>query len=193
MKPHEEKAAKIFLTYRDFVKEQTLRYAPIPGSSEDLFQEIFIEFVSKAEQWNLDEDVRPLLVFLAKRFAHRVIDEKKRNSPELMAKVIHQLCLAAEERQKEEKTEEHGSYAEEKKALKACMDLLPKRSRALIDLYYFQGISTENIADRMLLSVNAVYLAMNRIRNRLKKCIRKTISWENHSNKNGNDFFPPRD
>ncbi len=181
MRQNEEKAARVFLTYRDFVKELTLRFAPFPGLSEDIFQEVFIEFVSKSEHWNLDEDVRPLLVMLTKRFASRAIDEKRKNMPSPLGKVVEQLCRMAEDRQSllnVHQGDDASGNEDKKQALTQCLDLLPRRSRTLIDLYYFDGISAEKIADRMLISLNAVYLAIHRVRERLRKCIRRTLGGE---------------
>lgn len=170
MKHFEEKAACLFLANRDFVKKQTLRYAPFPGISEDIFQEVFLEFVTKSDRWDLDGDIRPLLVYLVKQFAHRAIDNKKKNSHEKLGLIIEQIRGAAENW---EDRDEFASYEEQKNSLKTCLDLLPRRSRELIDLYYFKGLSAPKIAEQMLLSTNAVYLAIHRIRQRLKKCIHK--------------------
>lgn len=175
MKRQEKKAACIFLEHRDFVKEQALRFAPFPGTSEDIFQEVFIEFVSKAEHWDFDEDVRPLLVVLTRRMAARALDAKKKNLPEKLNQVVEQLCKIAENRQRTLRVGEASPYEQIRAALKHCLDLLPTRSRTLVDLYYFEKVSTERIAERMILSANAVYLSIHRVRERLKKCISKTL------------------
>lgn len=175
MKRQEKQAACHFLEHRDFVKEQALRFAPFPGTSEDIFQEVFIEFVSKAEHWNFDEDVRPLLVLLTRRVAARVLDAKKKDLPEKLNQVVEQLCKAAENRQRTLCVGDTSPYEQIRTALKHCLDLLPTRSRTLVNLYYFEKVPTERIADRMIISVNAVYLSVHRIRERLKKCIRRTL------------------
>ena len=44
-----------------FVHALALRLAPAPGLAEDIAQQVFLEFIAKAAQWDLTQDIKPLL------------------------------------------------------------------------------------------------------------------------------------
>ena len=44
-----------------FVRALALRLAPAPGLAEDIAQQVFLEFIAKAAEWDLTSDVRPPL------------------------------------------------------------------------------------------------------------------------------------
>src|SRR5437773_3605426 len=44
-----------------FVHSLALRLAPAPGMAEDIAQQVFLEFIAKASQWDLTRDIKPLL------------------------------------------------------------------------------------------------------------------------------------
>lgn len=174
MKPIEEKAANVFLLNHDFVKDQVLRYAPIPDLVDDICQQVFLEFVSKSDRWSYDEDIKPLLVGLVKNFSKRSLQEFKKNQPDSMIKLVESV-MARSEILYSGSSEFEWNYEKEKHALKTCLERLPDRHRRIVSLYYFDDHSLRDIGELMLLSVNAVSHALCRIRERLRKCIRRTL------------------
>lgn len=174
MKETERSAATIFLSLHDYVRALSLRYAPIPDISEDICQQVFLEFVSKSHLWNLDEDVRPLLRVLTKRFADRAIHEKKRTMPETLMKIAENTIRRQEEAFPEDKSDDN-LYQEEKQALKICIDSLPARSKEMIELRFFKNETIDQIAKKLSLSTVAVRHAIYRIRDKLGKCIARKV------------------
>jgi RNA polymerase sigma-70 factor (ECF subfamily) len=57
------------------------------------------------------------------------------------------------------------------RALMRCMDALSERDRNLINAIYRSKASKKVVSDRLGMSVNGLYKALNRIRQRLQKCI----------------------
>ncbi|MEY2599802.1 MAG: polymerase sigma factor SigL [Verrucomicrobiota bacterium] len=55
--------------------------------------------------------------------------------------------------------------------LRQCLDRLPPKSRALVDLRYFRNQSMEQIAAEIRLSLSATKVALLRVRRALKTCI----------------------
>ncbi|MFW5844735.1 MAG: RNA polymerase sigma factor [Planctomycetota bacterium] len=60
-------------------------------------------------------------------------------------------------------------------ALRRCRDQLPERSRELVELFYEEGLSCQETAERMGMSTVAVHKALSRIRGTLRECIRQRI------------------
>lgn len=170
MNPQEDRASQLFLQHHDFVKGRVLRYAPLPDFVEDITHQVFIEFVSKSEQWNLEKDVRPILVTLVKGFVHRAFHENRRNHPGTLMHLAEMIA---------KRTEANGNdefdYAKEKTALRKCMGRLKSRNRELVTMYYYEERSLGEIGELMLVSSNAASHALCRIREMLRKCIKRTL------------------
>lgn len=122
----------------------------------------------------LDKDVRPILVTLVKGFSKRALQEKRKHVPEALSKLVDMIV-----RRKE--LDEDFSYENEKTALKHCVERLSHRNREIIRLHYFSEFSLREIGEVMFLSPNAVSHALCRIRELLRKCIRKNINHEGGS------------
>src|SRR5256885_15352355 len=83
-----------------FVHALALRLAPVPGLAEDIAQQVFLEFIAKAAQWDLTQDIKPLLAGMTRNVARRCWRDKTREMPEQMrqlAEHIRELAAAATE------------------------------------------------------------------------------------------------
>jgi len=165
MKLSEAKAAQAFLAHHGFVKGLALRHAPLPGIADDILQQVFLEFLSKADQWDLDADVKPLLATMTRTVALRHWREKTRDMPEVVRRLAEHVRVLAEERSTPPR------YTDEIAALRDCVEKLPDRSRALIDQYYFEDLKTPQIAARLGMKTDTVCRAMGRLREKLRECI----------------------
>jgi RNA polymerase sigma-70 factor (ECF subfamily) len=68
--------------------------------------------------------------------------------------------------------------AEWKTALHQCLDQLPGKYREITDLRYREQKSCEEVAGVIEKSVDAVYMSLSRIRNRLRDCISRRLAGE---------------
>lgn len=73
--------------------------------------------------------------------------------------------------------EEYSVYpAEKKQALTECIQGFGKKSREIIRLRYEEGKSCTSISRIAKKSVDAIYMALSRIRQALKKCVEEKLS-----------------
>jgi RNA polymerase sigma-70 factor, ECF subfamily len=170
MLPNEASAAKIFLSHHGFVKGLALRHAPLPGLADDIVQQVFVEFLAKADQWDLNSDIAPLLATMTRHVALRYWREQTRKLPEVMQKLAEHVRRIAEEQSVPPR------YEEELSALRGCLDRLPDKSRMLIDLYYYASVPTHAIASQMSMKADTVRRALFRLRERLRECIEKSLA-----------------
>jgi RNA polymerase sigma-70 factor (ECF subfamily) len=63
-------------------------------------------------------------------------------------------------------------------ALHQCLDQLPEKYREMTDLRYREQKSCEEVAGMIQKSVDAVYMSLSRIRNRLRDCISRRLAGE---------------
>ena len=172
MNTHETQAAQLFLAHHDFVKGVALKYAPWPGLMEDITQQVFLEFLRKESQWDLEKDVRPLLATMTRHIALRLWRDRTREKPEVVQKLADHIRLLAEER------EAMPRYEEEISVLRTCLQKLPDKSRELIQLYYYNDIGTPEIADQLAMKADTVCRALSRVRDKLRDCIQRSLRVE---------------
>src|SRR5262245_45909150 len=165
MSDRESRITEIAESHGHFVRSTALRLAPAPGLAEDIAQQVFLEFVSKADQWDLDRDVKPLLATMTRNVALRFWREKTRAmSAEMRGLAEHIRGLA-------ECSEVEWPRPEEQAALQQCLKQLSEKSRRFIELHYEFGITSVEIASRMEMTADAVRRALFRLREQLRKCI----------------------
>ncbi|HEX8912409.1 MAG TPA: sigma-70 family RNA polymerase sigma factor [Humisphaera sp.] len=170
MQAHETRAAQLFLAHHGFVKGLAVRHAPWPGLAEDVLQQVFVEFMAKAGQWDLEADLRPLLATMTRTVALRHWREKARAMPESVRALAEHVRQLAEERAAPPR------FEDEAVALRGCLQKLPEKSRSLVDLYYYAQVPTPDIARQMGMRTETVCRAICRVREKLKECIARAIN-----------------
>lgn len=64
----------------------------------------------------------------------------------------------------------------QKQALSSCLEKLPRGHRQLVDMRYSQGKKCSEIAASFKKTVDSMYMALSRIRYRLKQCIERHLA-----------------
>jgi RNA polymerase sigma-70 factor (ECF subfamily) len=67
-------------------------------------------------------------------------------------------------------------YDDEIVALRGCLEKLPEKSRALVDMYYYKDIATAEIAEQMGMKADTVCRAICRLREKLRDCIARVLN-----------------
>jgi len=152
-----------------FVHALALRLAPGPGLTEDIAQQVFLEFIAKAAQWDLTQDIKPLLAGMTRNVARRAWREKSHHMPEVVRDLADHIRELAEAR------EVTWFNDEEKSALRRCLQKLPDKSRRLITLHYDLDVTSVEIARQMEINADAVRRALFRLRELLRKCVQRIL------------------
>ena len=152
-----------------FVHALALRLAPAAGLAEDIAQQVFLEFIAKAAQWDLTQDIKPLLAGMTRNVARRAWREKSHNMPDVVRELADHIRDLAEN------GEVSWFDEEEKNALRRCLDKLPDKSRRLIDFHYDLQITSVEIARKMEMNADAVRRALFRLREQLRKCVGRLL------------------
>lgn len=165
------KVAQLVLAHHGFVKGLAVRIAPWPGLSDDITQQVFFEFLAKQSKWDLETDVKPLLATMTRHVAMRCWRERTRRMPETVRKLadhIRELAGA------DHPDTDH--WDDEVAMLKRCLEKLPEKSRSLVDLHYYGGATTVQIAEQMAVKAEAVRQALCRLRTQLRTCIETALT-----------------
>ena len=169
MNPEENAAAQAFLAQHAFVRAVANRAAPWPGLADDITQQVFLEYIRKSARWDLTKDLRPLLATMTRMVALRHLREAVRQESPAVQKLAEHIRSLAESSLSEENSEATGG-----EALQACLRQLPERSRSLVDMHYFSGLSTREIGERIETNPDTVCRALSRVRDALRRCLKKS-------------------
>lgn len=163
-----ETVSKIFLERRDLVRSVAVRYAPSKEVIDDIVQEVYVEFASRAEKWDLRTDVSALLAVMTRNFARRMWRDYLRSLPETKRRILEILQKRSEERD--------FPYGEdEREALRGCVETLSSAGRRLIKDYYFHRIPLKEIAETMEKSPETLRRALCRYRTKLRSCVMRIL------------------
>jgi len=170
MSEHQEKGRKAWdalAEYHGFVLQQAYRAVSFPDLAEDVAQQVCADFLAKADRWDLEKDPRPLL---KKMVQHRALSAWRERA-KLLPENLQKIGLYIQQAQNTDDT----VTDERLEALQSCMQKLLENERALLKRYYFDNASTKQIAGELQKNVNAVKQAIHRIREKLWRCIEKTL------------------
>lgn len=107
-----------------FIRRLVARRLPFPGIIEDVVQEVVADFLAKADQWELQDDIRPLLAGIARKIIASHWRERAKRSPEVIARIAERLeRLNCEDISPE-------SHDLQIEALKCCLDKGLTRSKS---------------------------------------------------------------
>lgn len=166
MNEEKRKIEQLVQEHQGYVKSLAVKFAPMPSISDDIVQQVFLEFVESSEKWDMEKDVKPLLFGFTRNVARRYWREKIKNAPSHMKELAEHIRNLAEDKSPARYTEE------EKGFLRECLKKLPEKSRQLVNASYSLQLTSGDIARQMEIAANAVRGALFRIRKQLKKCIR---------------------
>lgn len=170
MDARENRAAQAFSVHHAFVRSVAIRNAPWPGLAEDIVQQVFLEFLGKEERWDLERDLRPLLTTMTRHVALRLWRERTRQMPENIQKLAEHVRQLAEDR---DGASAHESDEDQLAALRGCLAKLPYKSRSLVERYYFEERSAQDIAEQLQMKSGTVCRALCRVREKLRACLVK--------------------
>lgn len=69
----------------------------------------------------------------------------------------------------------HEGVDRRREALGHCLESIPANARRLIELTYRDGHDAATVAGRLKASVNAIYLALSKLRRRLRTCVEQRL------------------
>ena len=170
--PFEKTAAALLTKYHRFVFWQARRSVPFPDMAEDVAQQVFVDFLAKADKWDLEKDLKPLLTEMVKRSARTVWQKESKLMPEALQEIAEFV--------QRELNDENETQEDRLTALRSCMQKLPEGGRRLITRYYYDGVSVEQIAGEIRKQTVAVGKAIYRVREKLRLCIEQTLKAEEH-------------
>ena len=165
-----ETATILFLAHRHYIKAVAMRYLPYSHLADEVVQQVYVDFVSKADTWNFDGNIKSLLAVMTQNIARAYWKSESRNLPEKLQKIAEFVQKIAED-----DPVEADQYAEHLQALRKCLKKAPEKTGELVHLHYFDGMSFKEIASKMDINPDSVYRAVYRLREKMRLCIERVM------------------
>ena len=165
-----ENASALLIKYHNFVFRLARRAVTYHDLAEDVAQQTFTDFLARADEWDLEKDLRPLLMAMVQRRARSVWRERSKQLPENLQKIAGFI--------QQELNEDDDTTDTRMEALHSCMQKMPEGGRQLITRHYFDGVPTKQIAKELQKNVESVSKAIYRIREKLRLCIEQKLKAE---------------
>ncbi|MDD3588112.1 MAG: hypothetical protein PHQ75_13095, partial [Thermoguttaceae bacterium] len=127
-----EKATSLFLVHHRFVEMLAFKAAPIGNIQQDIVHDCFIAFVEKADQWNLDADVRPVLLRITRNIAVNYWKKYLRTLPEQLRET-YEYAYATRMESTEFSLCDKLATEEEVSVLRLCIQKLTPECRTILE------------------------------------------------------------
>lgn len=144
-----------------------VRDAPL---AEDVFQEVLLRALRMRESFS---DEGGVLAWARVSARNLGIDQVRRAGR--MGDILSELALDALDARLEETADSQRQRVE---AMRHCMEKLPDESRTLLRMRYDEGRKGEDLARLLRRSEAAVYKALSRLHQGLRKCINERLAQE---------------
>ncbi len=164
---------QIILLEQQRVRVYLARYVFSADQIDDIAQDVFITAYRRLETFRFESKFSTWLLAIARnkamQFLRTEIRRRRRQQNYLESTVVRQRLEQAE-------SEKPARELERIDALRDCLEKLPSHGRNMIDKFYFQKISTSQIAEAESKNNGAIRMKLFRIRQKLANCVKLKIS-----------------
>jgi len=140
---------------------------------EEAIQETALFLCNRWEDFELGTDFNAWARSVARFRTLEVL--RKRQRGRMVSLEIPQVSAAIPDEDWDRQAERDAEY---KDALTHCLRSLPDKHRNMVEMRYMQRFECSKIADRLRTSIESVYMALSRIRRRLRDCISQKLAEE---------------
>lgn len=160
--------------YKDKVYNTCLGFLRNAHDAEDVSQEVFIQVYDSIDEFREEASISTWIYKIAVTKSLELIRYRKRQKRSGFFKALNNLFSENNEEIEDEDTEfsHPGIQLENKERAQVLMkeiEQLPKRQRVAFTLQKMEGLSYQEVADVMELSIPAVESLLHRARQNLKK------------------------
>ena len=159
-----------FLAQRETIFAFLMAHARDPHVAEDVFQDVGVSVIQAAAKGTVPDSPIAWFMTLAKsRLIDHVRREQRHHRHLRSLDVLGEVIAQSLTEHPQPATEHH----EHLRHLRACLDTLGHRARAILDHRYQDGASSARIAELMGWSEPAVRVALTRTRRALADCVER--------------------
>jgi RNA polymerase sigma-70 factor (ECF subfamily) len=168
----------IVIAYQDSIYNLCVYMIGDPANAEDVTQEVFLKAYQKLKSFTPNATIYTWLYRIA---VNTCIDYKRKTSFESIFKhqysediIENEIATPSESKEETTDSEQLGF------ALKRAINKLSEKLKAVVILYEMDGLSYEEIAEALDISIGTVKSRLSRARKELKRYMKKYYSPSNN-------------
>lgn len=142
-----------------------MAHVSLPHLPDEILQQVFVMFVSNAEKYDFNGNVKGFLSLITENIAKEVWRKESRHFPAKLQDIAELVC------RHDESDEEENDYSETLDMLHQCLEKAPAKTADLVRKHYLEEVPVAEIAKQTGLKPDAIYQAIYRLREKLKQCI----------------------
>lgn len=162
-----EEAFRQVIAHRTMLAAYVQAIVRDPQLAEDTLSELGVEIARTWSEYDPSRPFAPWARGVARRISLATL-RKNRSQPVFLDEDVLDAVGAEMDTLGDE-----ARLETRKRALRECVEKLSEPSRRLVRLRYFENFSYEQIAAALNRSINALYVAYNRIHHALTECMGK--------------------
>jgi RNA polymerase sigma-70 factor (ECF subfamily) len=163
---NEQQVQRLFLEHIGLIRGFIFALVRDRDRTKDIFQDVFMIATRKAAQFQLGSN---FLAWVRAIVRLRVLEEQRQFAKQEGSHLALDSDLM--EALAETSLEMDDSYEARRQALAYCLEKVASRSREILNLRFMDGFSPIEISQKLSWSVNAVRVALSRVRRAVFKCV----------------------
>ena len=161
---------RVFLANEQEIFRYVIAIVPPTADAQEIVQQTAVVLWEKFDQYDASRPFAPWACRFALNIARQWMARRQR------WKMLLDKGLAEElTKRREQLRPEFDGRLEH---LRHCLQKLPEKQRLLVNGYYYQQSSVEMLAEQAHRTVEAVYKALQRIRQQLRGCVERSLKGE---------------
>jgi RNA polymerase sigma-70 factor (ECF subfamily) len=167
---HAEEVQALFLAHTSQIRGFIGALVPDSHRAQDIFQDVFLTMQRRAAQF---EHGTNFLAWIRAIARNKILQE--RHLQIRRDRTYLPLDITLLDRLEEELPALEQGWEDRKAALAQCLEAVPARARQIVDLRFQENLLPAEIAERISWTVNAVRVALTRVRRMLFQCVEKKV------------------
>lgn len=163
--------SRLFLQHRHMLLSYIHALVRDANDAEDIFQEVGVRVMNKEEVPQNSREFAAWCRGIARNLVMHHWRSKQRSKVVANDRLLDALELAFQEAEPAAELSKQRSIA-----LADCLRLLPDHSRDVINMRYFEGLTSVEIGERLERSSAAVRKMLSRVRAQLEECIGRRLA-----------------
>ena len=153
-----------FLAQRQMLFGFVYSLLPDRDRAEDVFQDVAAIALEKCGVFEAGTNMGAWLREIARRRVMKAFGAADRRAVTLEPAAIDAIQQAHDR-------SEDGIWHERADALRTCLEKLPDRARAIVEMRYREFLGFSAIAERLASTVNSIRVTLSKIRKGLRQCV----------------------
>lgn len=162
-----EDVQRLFMRNASVIRGFILSLLPVRELVDDVFHDVYLVVIDKAETFEPGSDFLAWVYVISRHKVLQAMTKLRGKRTSVLAPEVMEALIA------DAPTE---AFSEDTvDALKRCIDALAPAARRMIQLRYEESLKPAQIAERLDIGTNSIYVTLSRARSLLRRCIKQRL------------------